>query len=150
MDASDCRFYVPEDGAVLLDAGSLGADLVAYVDLRFPPTGKPIVSIDMRQHGGQALSGTTTPGGVFLTEYGVGGLPATSLSETTVEPASGVHRLVLSAVGPTLQVWLDGAQIVGPVQTHVVQAGAAGIYLTTEDGGSDSFTIVRAALYAAN
>lgn len=150
LDSSDCRFYVPEDGAVFLGAASLGSDLVAYVDLRFPPTGKPIVSIDMRQHGGQALSGTTTPGGVFLTEYGVGGVPATSLSETTVAQASGVHRLVLSAVGPTLQVWLDGAQIVGQVQTHVVQPGAAGIYLTTEDGGSDAFTILRAAVYAAN
>jgi hypothetical protein len=145
--SSDCLFYVPEDGAVFLGAGPFGSDLVAYVDLRFPPTGKPIVSIDVRQHGSQAVSATTTPAGLFVTEYGVGGVPATSLSGATVTPASGVHRLVVSAAGPTLRVWLDGVETVAPVQTHVVQPGTAGIHLATEDGASNEFTIVRGAVY---
>jgi hypothetical protein len=119
-------------------------------DVRFAAAGTSIASIDMRQHGGQALSGTTTAaGGLFLTEYGVGGAPAASLSETTTTPASRVHRLVLSAVGPDLRAWLDGVETDAPVRTHVVQAGTAGIYLTTEDAGPSVFTILRAAVYAA-
>jgi hypothetical protein len=78
----------------------------------------------------------------------VGGAPATSLSVTTVLPSSLVHRLVLSAVGSRLHVWLDGRTVANAV-THVTQAGTAGIYLTTEDAAAHVFDVLRAGVYAA-
>jgi hypothetical protein len=149
LATSDCVFFMPANSAVWLGAGPVAADVVAYVDLRFADSGRPIASIDMRQGGSQALSGTITPGGgMFLTEYGVGRAAATSLSATSVLPSSGVHRLVLSAVGSRLHVWLDGRTEANAV-THVTQAGAAGIYLTTEDAAANVFDVLSAGVYAA-
>ena len=123
LHSDDCLFAAPESGAVWLGAGQIGADLVAYVDFRFNAD-MQVASIDMRQAGGQALSATATPAGLSLTEYGVGGAVATSLSQTTLPLSSGVHRLVLSAVGPTLHAWLDGVETAASVRTRVTQSGA--------------------------
>jgi hypothetical protein len=150
LQSDDCLYDAPENGAVWLGAGQAGADLVAYVDLRFN-TAVQVASIDMRQAGGQALSATTVPaGGVDLTEYGTGGAPATTLAETALPPeSSGVHRLVLAAVGPYLRGWLDGVPAGMNVRTRVTQSGTAGIYLTTLDSSPGEYSIVRAAVYEA-
>jgi hypothetical protein len=48
-----------------------------------------------------------------------------------------------------VHAWLDGVGTDAPVRTRVTRAGRAEIYLTTEDGGPDIFTVRRAGFYAA-